>query len=688
MDFHILDTLRICLHTLLILSPVPLFSQSSEVQEVNTQHFFKEGDVYLSAILPVYYRDRDTGKCTILNNVALWLTFAFVDVLRQHDFTVRARAPDGSERRLRVGYVLANQCGGVPPAVDFTLRFQSLSVDHNYCSSPNPASSPLAGVPRPLKTMAVVGPLGSEDNLATAPLNANRGMVQLSTFVSGTQFSCVLPKGKSCGPGSDYEYLFRFASTDPFAANAMLDILLHFGWSHFALVAANTLSSIEIMFDVLAMLSSYERYKDGLCMAFQAIMDPNEDGALNIYRQLKRNPLAKVVVLLAESDEIELLMKTIVKKAKEENTTVARIWVGYYLWGRAEDFMYSNPEFNKVMQSMLLVRLGEYGPFAQYVRKIKEKYAEYVLGLNASVMRKGPKSAYTPLMCRYIELHNDCEGVCEPSSQTSHKRCPDGTVISNQYISNSLVDMIEGTTVLASEVAFQAVQILFEQFVESGEANGEQDKMANDFYDFAYKKMRATIKNMRLPCKKGMCSLFPGNFQSLNEQLGIYSASVTRNKVVRVGYWELWLGDTWEENYGNITIEEVNDIVFGPDLFDSDMQGTRNRVPLSHCSPVCKNGEEPFWDPSKPTCCHFCRVCGNTEISDGSSCQPCQEGTKPSANLTECVLLPIADALSHTTRVPLLAACSVLLAILIASASLHLRCWRSNVVRASDRTLT
>ena len=194
-------------------------------------------------------------------------------------------------------------------------------------------------------------------------------------------------------------------TTDPFSAQAILDLLLYFGWSHFALVTAgDDLACMEITYDFLEAMNSHDLYQERLCMADRVMMYHSTNDARRVYRLLSSLPRAKVVVLLAPSSHIELLMNIILQESEKENTTFARVWIGYYRWGRAEDFVFSHAQFRRIMQGVVVTRLGHYQPFITPTNRMIRQYSDHVLSMTAGMLRReAAGSQMPPWWCRLIE---------------------------------------------------------------------------------------------------------------------------------------------------------------------------------------------------------------------------------------------------------------------------------------------
>ena len=419
--------------TLLVLSAIHLFSAPLGVPvsigsfaKERLRLFSRDGDIDVTGIFPLHTEDSVSGECSVFRGYqALWLALPFIDVLRQHNFTISARTPDGKELRMRVGYTVVDQCEGLADIFRYTLESFSRNPSRGFCKFRRSSLTQQAPPSRrPLRTMAVVGPIGDRRTAVLAPLNSQRGMAQLTPFVSGAQFSCVLPQSDGCGRGSDFEYLFRLATTDPFTAQAILDLLLHFGWSHFALVTAgDDIACNQMMYSFLETLSMHGLYQDKLCMADRVLMDKASSSARQVYQVLQRYPRAKVVVLFAPPDHIEVLMETILNETEKDNTTFARIWIGFDRWSLAENFVFTRPKFGKIMQGVLVLRIGHYQPFRNLISRMEEEYVTHALNVNAGMLRRKSVSDLAQLWCQLIELHNYCEGVCDNSSARSVRYC-------------------------------------------------------------------------------------------------------------------------------------------------------------------------------------------------------------------------------------------------------------------------
>ena len=679
---------------------------STRSDDWRERRYVSEGDIHLAALYPLYTVDAQSGRCSVFNaRLVLWQILALVDVLRQHDFALSARARRNgtlaAEKRLRLGYAIGDVCGGKRTATAFALALARSSRWGDFC----PVDIP--GLERPtnesrFNVMAMVGP--TQDILAanTAAILANSGMVQLSPFVGGDQFSCALPKADGCERGQDYEYLFRIASTNSFQAYAIADILLHFNWTHFALVAAgDDSSSLNLMFEFLSFINK-EHYRERLCMAFRETMDKTETSAVSVYRHLRRYSRAKAVVLLMPSNHIELLMDTILTQTEADGSTkpLARIWLGYNRWGRAIDFVFKPryAHYGEIMQAVLVTTTGAHFQFRNRTRGMALRFSDYALGVTAGDLRNGTKSFSAPWWCRVIEVQRRCGGVCDPDGPLPEgvPRCADDTTVLNVYNKlNRLVDMVDHLTLLGTETAYQALQSLFEKYVQEKNPSLTGRNLAEDFYQYAYPRMKPAVKRTYLPCLGGLpnhtCQVFPENFQELDAIFNIWAVSRSLNRSHRVGTWELNLNYDWDVANHSFNGWDFHHITYGPDLFSEEEKSEGRTVPTSTCSPKCDDGQEEYTVPSEASCCHYCRNCEDRLYSNASTegrCEHCPNGSLPNANRTQCVQFPIVEALSLPAQYTLASLCFLFFLVLVATTALHFKFWEATVVRASDRPLT
>ena len=650
----------------------------------------RDGDLHLLGLLPLFKRP----ECVrFFDNLALWVALPFLDVLRRRGHSILARLPgDQGNITLRIGYIVADQCEPLKEEAGFALHISG-SLPAFACDRDQEA-----GKRQTERLMAVVGPTLSYIAAVTAPIYSLANIVQVSPFVSVpvSYVRCNGTPRSDCEPVPGYRHLFTLSTGEAQEAFALADLLDKYNWTHFAIVADSSHGhSRGVLHAFLGALSlpKYARF----CPALHATVQNDPKDLEWLIGQLRRHHRARVVIVLSRGGLFETLMGMIVKSKKP----LPRIWVGGHSWGGSVELPVKYPQYRSTMQAVIYTRSGViFDRFSQ--GRIRE-LVRGVLKYNAGFLRRHPDVDWAPYLCRIIEVQNKCNGVCVniSTAETFADQCDDAASISafHPHGGETLEEMIDWRTLLATEVVLMAMEELFQEYVNLVNVpKNDKIAFADGFYAFAKPRMREAVKKVRVVCDKehngqtegddGLCQVFPDSLQRIPQVVEYRALNLALGRYTSIGYWTM-LDPTKLEGYGQVTITNRGDVSFGDQLFQKKVHGhyfTARLEPGSDCSPECRPGHGRSTSSEEVSCCHFCTVCGQREISAGgrdSQCIPCSPGTKPSLNWTACVQLPV-EGIPVEVRV-VIASCGFLMFLAIAGTMATIYKFRlTTVIRASD----
>lgn len=666
--------------------------------------FSSPGDVTIAALLPMFEMG-PLQDCSVYNyKTSAWFVEPFLHVLRRHNFslTAKVRQPGGwgnqtLVRRLKVGYVVFDHCWeNVERAVAAALHLSGLAqaqlaqpktVCENISSS--------SGSHSVRRVLAVVGPSVS-DRLAatTAAIFSAHSMVQIATRTTHDEFS-VFQRDGGEAMNAGYDYLFRAASSDRYQAYALAALLNHLNWTHFAVVAATDVSSSSVLTTLNEEVARYN-----LCAAFTAIFETRQD-AERIDKLLRRHRRAKVVVLLAPHAKVKMLLDTIVAESQRLDEDVPRIWLGIDKWERALDAINEGTAYKRMTVQAMLATLpcppSELSGYrATGATSLPLEASNYMRNLTVGDLRRNPHISGNPDLCKIFEMALGCSGVCTAMSAPGVAGCHDSDRLPDQLeqpAGQSLAEMIEPFTMLATETLMQALQKLFTKTVRrhpqlTGEALSWQ------FFSKVYgARLRQAVKHTKLACeKKSRCSVFKGEHE-LRPEYFIVASDSSSQQTRRIGSWK---ANSFDMSKAKKSLHlDMHSLTFSSRLFTNKDEpllegGTAYQVPSSICSSMCLPGHGRVRAaPPSPSCCSSCQKCGGREFSPGGTtpCLPCSRGFSPNKQHSKCTKLPIALGYPAGHWVILMAS---LLGITLVSATAFLFYLFRHlpVVRTSDRLLT
>ena len=212
--------------------------------------FVADGDVMIGALLPITRAPGRSGPCTKAS-FHPWLNMHFFEpflfVLRTYNFSLTARRPNGTRAQLSVGFIAADQCrnGDLTDDVKFALDITATKPTGQNGNFPQARCKGDVREKKKKPVLGLVGPwLVDRKVSAIAPLMAAYKIPQIVPDVARDEFSCIVPsENGTCLLEDDYQYLFRTGSSDRYLAYGAADILRHFNWTHFAVIAADDITN-------------------------------------------------------------------------------------------------------------------------------------------------------------------------------------------------------------------------------------------------------------------------------------------------------------------------------------------------------------------------------------------------------------------------------------------------------------
>ncbi len=115
---------------------------------------------------------------------------------------------------------------------------------------------------------------------------------------------------------------------------------------------------------------------------------------------------------------------------------------------------------------------------------------------------------------------------------------------------------------------------------------------------------------------------------------------------------------------------------------------TGDEVPKSICSEPCGVGYEQI-TKAEIRCCWACSPCSSDEVSNGVTCQKCNNSGMPNSNRSACIPIPITHLeISHSWPIALLVFSSIGLLMTICVIILFLVCYKNKIVKASSREIS
>ena len=540
----------------------------------------KDKDIILGGLLRVHKSD-GSGKCgdifldKTLENLEAAL---FAIDLINNDPNILPN--------ITLGYDIRDTCKSeniaLDECVDFVFSSGRLELESCFDSDLNNNNSTKPPV------VAVIGAIDSYISIPLASFFRVFNMPQIS-FAS----TSLLLSDRDL-----YTYFYRTVPSDQHQTQAMIDLIVYFGWHYVSTIYSNNLYGRPAMdeFHKLAKAKS-------VCIDYNKGIDDSTDYVLLANDLL--NSTANVVVLFASAHHVETLL-TEVHALYSSGTSKRRfLWIASGSWSQELDTKYKD------------VTIGKWGtaPYSEKVPLFDKYYSQLTPATNAR----------NPWFCEFYERYYDCSigvncsnmSIVNDSRYTFHQDSYDGTAIDAVYsvahaINNFLNDNCnqplvwyhENQTCLGQKRKLNGSNLL--HYIKNLNFTSPTGNEVN-FNEHGHVKPKYNIYNYQVlsPCQN--CSK---SFE-----------------IVNVGYWDGTVSQF--KFHPNITKQ------FGLDESDDIMYQLRSQC--QSCDPGFINQK------IVSSCCGTCDPClGKTYSNTTSStkCQICLQymwGNNPLNGSKDCV---------------------------------------------------
>ena len=444
-----------------------------------------------------------------------------------------------------------------------------------------------------------------------------------------------------------YNYFYRTVPSDKHQTQAMIDLIIYFGWDYVSTIYSNNLYGRPAM-DEFHKLAKAK----GVCIDYNKGIDDSTDHVLLANDLL--NSTANVVVLFASVHHVETLL-TEVHTLYSTGTSKRRfLWIAGSSWSQELDTKYKD------------ITIGKWGtaPYSEKVPLFDKYYSQLTPATNER----------NPWFCEFYEHYYDCSigvncsnmSIVNDSRYTFHQDSYDGTAIDAVYsvahaISNFLNDNCNQPLVW---------------YRENQTCLGQKRKLnGSNLLDY--------IKNLNFTSPTGNQVNF-NEHGHVKPKYNIYNYQVVSScqncsksfEIVNVGYWDGTVSQF--KFHPNITMQ------FGLDESDDIMYQLRSQ---------CRSCDPGFINQNVvSSCCGTCDPCLGKTYSNTTSSKECQmcprhmwgndplNGSNGCVDIEESYLKP-SDGWSI---VLILLAIIGLLAVVFVS-GVFIYFWNTPIVKSSGR---
>ena len=606
--------------------------QNYKEKSERLSYVFTKGDFIIGGLSPVHFSPTEAEEQQNPNSFTcqgLLNTRGFEAVeamLFTMDMLNEGPLKDIVLPNITIGMDIKDTCGSADYAVRESLNFPFIRNAHvQECSG---TKLPDENV----QTIAVVGAAYSGVSMAVTNLC---GLFYVPVVSYASTSSLLSNKVR-------FGYFLRTVPNDMLQAKVMADLVRAMKWNYVITLASNSeygRSGIEAFKHALA---SFGNSYDVCIPVDERFTKRSTDQEFEkIFRKMKANPKARVVILFAQLHDADILID---KFRKHKDMAKERyVWVGSDAWADSQQVLKGNEDILRGMFGVVpeVVHIQEFDKyFTNFNDKRRKRnpwmreYEYLKVAHNPAFYRHTfkhyPKAQFVmdAVLAIAYALHNMLG--CQPRKDCSTK-------ISKQLKQQDFLNYLES-------VRFAGKSREFFSFNELGDAIG--------VYDIHHLK------------------LGDGNYE-----------------VVKAGKWGARECDVFGTNTSKSFCLDLDMKMVKDNLKNHTEKG----IPFSTCSKACPPGFHKNPEKNRAKCCWECRPCSGNAITNQSNmddCTPCPRGYWANHNHSRCEPIePTSLHWSDTLGVIIIGISGTGILAVICTFAIYYIYRETPVVRASSKEL-
>ena len=587
------------------------------------QHsYVRLGQLNIGAILPIHEFDEDRSCGSKLRDPR---------AVQEAEAIVYAIDKINNDPSLlpnvTLGFVILDNCAKDTTALAQVMHFMPLKQNRHDVSSftrLEAENQSLFSMKVFYDVIGVLGAKSSKSSIMIAPILELFKIPQISPTSSSDLLS----------DSSRYPYFFRIVTPDRFQVRAIVDIISHFRWTYISIIYSGGGYGREG-----AKLLQKLVQRKGTCVATSTEVSQSAqiDRYDHVIRKLRRNPMARAVVLFTDIEEA----RGVLDAAKRVGASKEFIWIG-------SDGLGLNLDSLKGREKQLIGSLT----IKSYTGQVPD-FHSYFESLNPRHDVPNPwfKEMWNDSFnCSYFGSSSTCRG--RGNIRDSPIYHPDSAV---SYV-------IDGVYAFA-----YALHNMINAVCPEAKGKAIRQCVTGETY-------LRFIKNISFPGYTGHVK-----FDQNGDDLGKYEILNLQRKggqyrQVRVGLWDA------RKSYLQINESSIVWRINGLPA---------HRTPRSSCGKTCSRGE--IYTYEKGTCCWRCTRCDPNEITIDNStrCETCPTFHWPTRASTTCEPIPPSYARWRDCLTWLLATLAIIgLICSITIFVLFLKHRDSRLVKSSSKELS
>lgn len=568
--------------------------QAKEKSE-SLSYVFTKGDFIIGGLSPVHFspteaeEQQNPNSFTCQGRLNTRGFEAVEAMLFTMDMLNEGQLKDLVLPNITIGMDIKDTCGSADYAVRESLNFSFIRNAHvqDHCSPSQPSE-------KKLQTIAVVGAAYSGVSMAVTNLC---GLFYVPVVSYASTSSLLSNKVR-------FRYFLRTVPNDMLQAKVMADLVREMKWNYVITLASDTeygRSGIEAFKHALASFgNSYD-----VCIPVEERFTKRstDQHFEKIFRQMKANPKARVVIMFAQLHDANILISKF--RQHKYMATEKYLWIGSDAWADSKQVLKSNEDILR----------GMFGVVPEVIHI--DEFDKYFTNFNDKRRKRNPwmreyeylKVAHNPAFYRHTFKHY-------PKAQYVMD-----AVLATAY---ALHDMLgcEPHKDCSSKVTPNLKQQDFRNYLQSVRFAGKSRELFS--------------------------------FDELGDAIGVYDIKHLEfgggnYEFVKVGKWGWRECDVFGKNASLRSCLDL-DLTVMEKLKTSLKNHTKNDIPFSTCSKACSPGFHKNAEKNHAKCCWHCRPCSGNTISNRTNmddCTPCQRGYWANTNHSRCE--PITPTSLHWT---------------------------------------
>ncbi|KAJ7375247.1 hypothetical protein OS493_001992 [Desmophyllum pertusum] len=442
--------------------------------------------------------------------------------------------------------------------------------------------------------VGVIGPFTSDVSIAVANLLRVFEIPQISYGSSSAELS-----NKEL-----YGNFFRTVPPDTFQAQALVDVIRHYGWTYVYTINSNDNYGKKGM----KLFHKIAR-KAGICIAKAASLPslPTETNYKSALQTVTRHKLGNshvIVLYTSQADSAGLL------RAAKESGINDLTWLGSSGWSNRVDVTEGKEE---IASGSLTVghHEGIVNGFLDFLTNLDRNLGGTMIGnLRNTWFEEALKSV---LKCTTASPRSPSVRVCKSNASIPR----DIELAPIRVVVNAVYAMAQALSDMQRELC--------------PEQTGICERMKNTLKATS---LISYLKNVTFSDAAFISSVKFNENQEIDGDYSIMNFQQRKHgewKYVHVGYWR---------SLRNSSEEKISELNINDSLVS--WGNARKRPPRSYCSEPCSLKQIQKHKTVNPKCCWDCKHCGSNEVIVNNTCRACNVGYKPDASLARCLKLDLS----------------------------------------------